>query len=169
MVTRERARCRSGCGYLTRGADAMRPSKSEALRESVTVFTHAALVWSVCAACAADATMRPPKTVPPTPAGVTAAALASEIVNITWKDESPNERHFRVERAPSPVGPWATAMTTDANVTATRDRGVASEQQYCYRVTAASDVGDSAPSAAACVVPPAAPSRLMTTLTAGPQ
>ena len=131
--------------------------------------TYMGVVCWICAACAADATTLPPMTLPAAPTRVAAIALDSQLVGITWTDNSPNETGFRVERAPMPEGPWGMAITTTADATSASDAGLSSEQQYCYRVTAANELGDSAPSSVACVVPPAAPTRLTTMLVPGPQ
>jgi fibronectin type 3 domain-containing protein len=138
-------------------------------RHSSSSHTHVVVVCWISAACGADATTRPPRTIPATPTRVAATALDSQLVGVTWTDTSPNETAFRVERAPKPEGPWAMTVTTQADATSATDTGLSSEQQYCYRVTAANELGDSAPSSIACVVPPAAPTRLTTKLAAGPQ
>lgn len=114
------------------------------MRASSSRFRQVAVLCVLSAACAADTTTRPPKAPPATPTRVTATALDSQVVGITWSDNSLNEAGFRVERSATADGPWAMAVTTDAGATSASDRGLASEQRYRYRVTA--DFGSDAAS-----------------------
>lgn len=147
----------------------MLTSTDSLMRAASSRFWHAAIGCWICAACAADATTRPPNAAPAAPTRLAATALDSQLVALTWADNSPNETGFRVERSATPDGPWAMATTTRADATRATDRGLASERRYCYRVTAVNEIGDSAASAVGCVVPPAAPTSLTSKLATGPQ
>jgi titin len=129
---------------------------------------HAAVVWWLCAACAADATMRPPRTLPATPARVTATAIDDDIIRLTWAGD-PSATGFRVDRTPAPEGPWAVATATNTAKTSMTDGDVSSEQRFCYRVTAVNEIGESTPSGVVCAIPPVAPTSLTSTLARGPQ
>lgn len=105
--------------------------------------------------------------VPPVnaPTGIDARPLGSRLVRVSWKDNSPNEDGFVVERSLSSAG-WTQLVTAAANITSITD-SVPSEQSVCYRVTAFASAGVSQASAADCTAAPAAP--LMDTPSADPQ
>ena len=92
------------------------------------------------------------------PMGIDARPLGSRFVRVTWKDESPNEDGFRVERNLTNNG-WTQLVTTAANTTSITD-SVAAESVVCYRVSAFGAAGVSPTSAADCTAAPAAPSML---------
>lgn len=99
---------------------------------------------------------------PPSPSNVTAKPSSSTAVEMAWSDNSGTEDGFHVERSVSDQGPWAHIATSAANATSANDAGLENDQRVCYRVTAFNAWGASAPSAAACTAPPAAPSNLAT-------
>jgi hypothetical protein len=91
------------------------------------------------------------------PSGTSVRPTSSSAVLVTWTDNTTNETGFRIERSATNTGPWATAGTTDPNVTSFDDGGRASEQQVCYRVVATLPKGQSNASNTSCTTPPAAP------------
>ena len=100
---------------------------------------------------------------PSPPSNVAAVPASSRAVDVTWRDESNDESGFRLERAPAPGGPWTPVISTSASVTTHRDDGRTAEQWVCYQVIAFNTHGSSAPSAADCTAPPAAPVSLVAT------
>lgn len=79
------------------------------------------------------------------PAPVTPQPRYTEIT-VTWSDNAPDEAGFRVERR---VGScetgnhWTPVHTAGANQTSWIDTGLALDQEYCYRVQAFRDNGES--------------------------
>jgi uncharacterized protein YjdB len=74
----------------------------------------------------------------------------------------------RVERAPDSVGAWAPLATVAVGYYGTgsfEETKLESEMAACYRVIAFNDKGESAPSTARCITPPAAPTLVSVTPT----
>ena len=110
-------------------------------------------------------------TTPPlAPSALTATAVFSNQINLSWTDNANNEDGFYIERAPdnggSP-GTWTQIATVSSNVTASSDTGLAANATYWYRVRAFNTCGDSlyCNQASATIAPPpnAAPSGLTAT------
>lgn len=103
-------------------------------------------------------------TVPVAPAGLTATAVSSGQINLSWGNVA-GETGFRIERSTDGVS-WNLAGTTGANVVTFQDTGRTASTTYQYRVQATNAGGASASSnlAAATTLPaptlPAAPSNL---------
>ena len=86
------------------------------------------------------------------PSTLSAVAVSSTEVQLTWKDESLNEKSWTIQRATNSAGPWTTlatvATTTEGTAGATvpsppySDTTVSSGTQYWYRVIATNVVGD---------------------------
>jgi hypothetical protein len=85
-------------------------------------------------------------------------------IKITWTDNSSNEIGFRVERSTSEAGRWDTLFIQGPNVTLAQN-SVAAEQQFCYRVIAFNNQGDTAPSNVDCTSIPTRPTSLTAQLT----
>ena len=85
---------------------------------------------------------------------------------LTWKDNSPDEEGFRVERAPSDQGPWESVIVRAANTTSHSDANAPLEQQLCYRVIAFKGQSQSA-SNVDCTSLPASPTGLTVTAVNG--
>lgn len=81
---------------------------------------------------------------PAAPASLTARAVSTSQVNVSWSDQSTNETSFALERATNSGGPWSTATTTVANVQAYSDTGRNAGTTYYYRVKAVNASGSSA-------------------------
>lgn len=109
---------------------------------------------------------------PVPPSNLTASPLSATAVRLAWTDGSTWETGFRVERAPSAAGPFATAAVVAANVTTWDDTGRTPSTTYYYRVCATSTAGDSVHSMTASATtqapaPPSAPTgALATTMSA---
>ena len=106
--------------------------------------------------------------VPAAPSGADAKPANSTTVDVRWIDNANNEDGFRVQRSADAGSTWTTVGTAGPNITSSRDVGLASEQQVCYRVIAFNAGGDSPPSNSDCTTPPAGPTGLSATGGAGP-
>jgi hypothetical protein len=105
-------------------------------------------------------------TAPAAPSNTNVTPASSNVVDVTWTDNSATEDGFRVERAASSQGTWTLVAVTPANVTSYREWYVPAEQLVCYRVTGFGPGGSSDPSNVDCTTPPAAPAGLTATPTA---
>ena len=87
---------------------------------------------------------------------LTATAISSTQINLTWTDNATNETGFRIERC---QGAGCTSFTQLANVgpnaTALNNFGLAPSSSYSYRVRAFNGSGDSEYSDTATAVTPA--------------
>jgi hypothetical protein len=112
----------------------------------------------------------PPST-PAAPTGLTATALSSSAIGLTWIDNSNNENGFRVERAASLTAPWTLAATIGPNVTSWTNTGLAAGSTWFYRVKAFNLNGESLLSGtssattmtASDTIPPSIPMGVVTT------
>jgi fibronectin type 3 domain-containing protein len=108
--------------------------------------------------------------VPAVPTGVTAVAVSSSQIDVTWQDVS-GESGYRVERSLDGVGGWSVVATTGADVTSFSNAGLTASTTYWYRVAAYSTGGSSAPSAVVSATtqavadtqPPSVPTKLKAT------
>ena len=101
-------------------------------------------------------------TVPAAPTGLSAAALSSSQINLTWSDSATNETGYYVERAASSTGSFIRIATLGAGAVSYSNTGLAASTAYYYRVQAYNAGGTSsysgiatATTAAAVTVPPA--------------
>lgn len=77
----------------------------------------------------------PPTTVIAPPSGLTATAVSSSQIDLSWADNSTNETGFEVERSTDGVN-FSRATTMAANVTRFSDLGRSAATTYTYRVRA---------------------------------
>jgi titin len=111
-------------------------------------------------------TFAPPP--PGAPGGVTATAVSSSRIDVTWQDVT-GESGYRVERSANGTTGWTQVATVGQNVLLFSDTGLAAATTYFYRVVATSPNGDSAPSAVAgatTVAPPPPPTPVGVTASA---
>ncbi|MGD0649781.1 MAG: fibronectin type III domain-containing protein [Verrucomicrobiia bacterium] len=100
------------------------------------------------------------------PSALTATAVSSNQINLSWTDNSDNEDGFKIERAPDNggvPGTWAQIAVVSSNITAYGDTGLSENVKYWYRVRAFNAGRDSYYSNQASTtipLPPAAPSNL---------
>ncbi len=114
----------------------------------------------------ASATTEPTATVPALPSGLTATAVSSSQIGLTWTDNSDNEDGFRIDRSLSPSSGFAQIATVGANVSSYANTGLSPNTTYYYRVRAYNGAGNSGYSNTASATtqsalsPPAPPSGL---------
>jgi len=72
---------------------------------------------------------------PPLPTEVTAEITAGNNINLSWKDNSPNETGFRIERIQN-GGDWQEIATLQKDTTNYKDGSLEEGDSCCYRVIA---------------------------------
>ncbi|MFN3648336.1 MAG: fibronectin type III domain-containing protein [Armatimonadota bacterium] len=97
---------------------------------------------------------------PAVPTGISATALSSRRVQVSWTDASNNETGFKIERK-SGTGDFAEVGTAAANATSFLDQTVQPGTQYTYRVRSANAAGSSDPSGEATVTTPSQSGKLL--------
>lgn len=79
-------------------------------------------------------------TVPTAPSNLTAEAMATDTIGLSWSDSSNNESEFDVE-SETVGGAWATVVTVGANITSATVSGLAADSTHLFRVRAANSAG----------------------------
>jgi len=110
----------------------------------VTLAVLAGLVWVGC-----DSTKQPLE--PPTgratstavapkvtaPSNANAVAVSQTRIDVSWRDNSPNETGFEAHRSTTGVnGAFTLLSSTGAGVSSYADAGLTPSRQYCYKVRA---------------------------------
>ena len=81
---------------------------------------------------------------PAAPRNLSATAVSSSEINLTWQDKSDNEDGFRIERCTgSGCGGFVQVAQVGANVTSYSDAGLTADTGCSYRVRAVNSGGDS--------------------------
>ena len=128
-----------------------------------------ALVTLVVSCSKTDSSSNTTTTVPLAPTNLSASAVSSSIVSLSWTDNSTNEDGYKIERKVT-GGAYIPLVTLSKNVTSFFDSSVTTNITYTYRVYAYNAIGSSAsysneasatPSNIATVIP-VAPSNLST-------
>ena len=97
-------------------------------------------------------------TPPAAPANLTATAVSSSQINLTWTDSDSTEPGFKIERCTGAgCSDFAQIATVGANVTSYSNTGLTASTSYSYRVRAYNAAGDSDYSNTASAVTQAAP------------
>ena len=87
---------------------------------------------------------------PAAPTNLTATAIATNKIVLTWKDMSGNEGGFKLDRATSPNGPWSiNKISVKANKMVYTNTGLASGTTFYYRIRSYNSKGYSTYSAVA--------------------
>jgi hypothetical protein len=84
----------------------------------------------------------PPSGVPATPKGLSARAVSSSAIQLTWTDASNNETAFRVEKLNGTI--WQEVQVPGANTTTAQIGGLNAGTGYSFRVRASNATGYSA-------------------------
>jgi len=77
------------------------------------------------------------------PSDLSATAVSSSQINLSWTDNSDNESGFKIERKTGASGSWAEIDTVNADVTVYQDTGLEAETTYYYKVRVYNAVGNS--------------------------
>ena len=93
---------------------------------------------------------------PAAPSGVSATAMGSTQVDVTWTDNSSNETGFRVEYRSGPVN-WTNGPTVSAGAGSASVSGLRPSRGYEFRVSATNAQGATPSPSANLVMPPAPP------------
>ena len=80
---------------------------------------------------------------PIAPTGLTATAVSSSQINLSWADNSSNETGFYIERKTGATGTYAQIDSVSAGVTSYSSTGLTSGTTYYYRVRAYNSSGNS--------------------------
>jgi fibronectin type III domain protein len=102
-------------------------------------------------------------TAPPSAPVAQAYPASSNIITVSWYDNSGIAETFRAERSLDGGMSWMAFGPTVPGQTYLYDEGRTPEQQVCYRVYAANSRGESGPSNTACTAPPLGPTNLLAT------
>ena len=81
---------------------------------------------------------------PRAPTNLTATAVSSSQINLSWTDNSNNETGFVINRTQDPSKLWNYVTTVAANVKSYSDTGLHASTTYFYRVQAINAGGRSA-------------------------
>jgi phosphodiesterase/alkaline phosphatase D-like protein len=163
------------CGWICPSANAGQVIQMQVVASN---FLEGPAQWDVptFALAAATLTGTPSQSgsAPNAPSGLTATAVSSSQINLSWTDNSNNETGFKIDQATnSSFTQNLTTVTVGVNVTTYSATGLASGTTYYYRVRATNGNGDSAntstASATTSVTVPAAPSGLTATAVSSSQ
>lgn len=80
---------------------------------------------------------------PAAPSGLTASAVSSSQINLSWTDNSSNETGFKIQRKTGAGGTYASIASVTANTTIYNDTGLAAGTAYYYEVGATNASGSS--------------------------
>lgn len=80
------------------------------------------------------------------PGNLTANAVSSSKINLSWLDNSGNETSFRIERSTNAGSTWSFRDSVNANITIYSDSGLTANTIYHYRVSSRNAAGYSNPS-----------------------
>ncbi len=80
--------------------------------------------------------------IPPfAPTNLTATAVSATQISLEWRDNSPNEGGFRIERAPGGTDLFSVIANPERGTTKYRDKNLQAGTSYRYRVRAFNNIG----------------------------
>ena len=95
-------------------------------------------------------------TIPAAPSGLTATAISSSEIDLSWTNNAANQTGFKIDQAASSdFTQGLTTVTVGANATTYSATGLSAGATYYYRVRATNAVGDSANTSTASATTPA--------------
>lgn len=107
---------------------------------------------------------------PAAPSALSATALSSSQMRLSWTDNSVNEAGFAIDRATQPGGPYTRVGTVRSGNVSFTDEGVGGSRTYYYVVRAYNNAGEASSNEASATTPaapvpspPAAPTSLAAT------
>lgn len=80
---------------------------------------------------------------PTAPSGLSATAISTSQIDLSWTDNSSNETGFEIERSPDGSSGWTLIDTNTAGDTTYSNTGLSEHTQYYYRVKAVNADGSS--------------------------
>lgn len=125
--------------------DKQTPDNTALQDETFKRLVAEALVLGVCNyyGVTCSNVTQPPTLTPAAPGNLTASAVSSTQIDLTWADNSGNESGFSIERSPNGSSDWLQIMTVGPNVTRHSNSGLSSNTKYYYRVRAYNAHGNS--------------------------
>ncbi len=123
----------------------------------------------------ANATTTGTVTIPAVPTSLTATAVSSSQINLTWVDNANNEDGVKIERRTGASTTYTEIAIVAANVTSYSNTGLTANTKYGYRIRSYNSAGNSAYSnlvnatTLAGTTPPSAPSNLVATAVSSSQ
>ncbi|MBA7492528.1 hypothetical protein ES702_03078 [subsurface metagenome] len=111
-------------------------------------------ILSGCDGCDKKKYVAPPPA-PSSPSNLTATAVSSTQINLSWKDNSTNEKGFYLYRRTT--NSYTRVAILEANANSYNDTGLDPETSYWYKVTAYNDGGESGSSNEVNITTPAGP------------
>jgi hypothetical protein len=87
--------------------------------------------------------LAPPTSPPAAPSNLTAAALSSSSIQLTWVNNANNQAGFKIERGADGVN-FTQVAVAGASALSYVDSGLSPSTQYYYRIRATNVIGDSA-------------------------
>jgi fibronectin type 3 domain-containing protein len=102
---------------------------------------------------------------PDAPKDLTTEALAGDRISLTWEDVADNETGYRIERRIGAGGTFEVHANIASNSESFLDINLTPATEYCYRIVATNNAGDSPPSNESCAttldVAPGKPANLV--------
>jgi hypothetical protein len=120
--------------------------KKNALRYVVSAAISLVAVYAVVmsSGCSSSSDEAPPPGAPAAPTALSASALSSSSIRVSWTDNSNDETGFKIERSLSSSSGFTQVGTVGANVMTYDDAGCDASTTYYYRARAYNSAGDSA-------------------------
>lgn len=93
---------------------------------------------------AIDGVIKGTDSIPPAPTELVATPFSTSRIDLSWKDNSPNETSFRIETSKDGLTGWKSITTVGLNLKVYSNTGLLSGNSYFYRIRAENYTGVSA-------------------------